>query len=120
MYLLDSGLPVKGLLGPSSAILACLAVVAWRLKPARPLASLLTGASSFQCDRYGLDSVLMSPFSVLTRLTRALSSSADSRLVIMAGVGGGGRVEAGGEGVEDQKASHRDNSRRPPPVANFC
>jgi len=54
MYLPDSGWPVKGLLGPSSACMACLLVVAWRLKSARallPLYSPFPGFSSFQCAR---------------------------------------------------------------------
>jgi hypothetical protein len=40
MYLFDSDLPVKALRGPSSAMDACLEVVAWRLKPESPLAEL--------------------------------------------------------------------------------
>jgi hypothetical protein len=89
-YLLESGRPVKALLGPSSALFACAVVVAWRLKPWSPapvplLYALLTGFSSFQCARYGFaaGAILPSPLdSVLTRLTRALSSSSNSRLVV--------------------------------------
>lgn len=87
MYLLDSGLPVKGLLGPSSAAIACFEVVAWRWKssspPPLPYSLFTAGFSSFQWAKYGFAAaILPSPLdSVLTRFALR-SSSLNSRFVM--------------------------------------